>query len=60
VSHEEHFAQVTRLFLGYLKDRAALPAWERPNMLAKYLVTTEGARLARLAPVKPAPRIAPR
>jgi hypothetical protein len=60
VSHEEHFAQVTRLFLGYLKDRAALPAWERPNMLAKYFVTTEGARLARLGPVKPAPRIAPR
>ena len=36
VGHEAHFAQVTRNFLGYLRDRSTLPAWERPNMLAKY------------------------
>jgi predicted dehydrogenase len=40
--HEAHFAQVTAQFLGYLKNRRALPAWERPNMLAKYYVTTLG------------------
>jgi predicted dehydrogenase len=60
VSHEEHFAQVTLRFLKFLKDRRELPAWERPNMLAKYYVTTEGARLARTVPSSPAPRIAPR
>ena len=29
------------------RDRSALPAWERPNMLAKYYVTTTGAELSR-------------
>jgi len=37
-----------------------LGAEVRVTIPAKYFVTTEGARLARLAPVKPAPRIAPR
>jgi predicted dehydrogenase len=60
VSHEEHFGQVTRLFLGYLKDRGRMPASERPNMLSKYYVTTEGARMARLGPAQVAPRVAPR
>ena len=40
VGHEAHFAEVTREFLRMLRDRRALPAWERPNMLAKYFVTT--------------------
>ena len=40
VGHEAHFAQVTGKFLGYLKNPASLPAWERPNMLTKYYVTT--------------------
>jgi predicted dehydrogenase len=56
VGHEEHFAQVTRRFLQYMRDRGTLPAWERPNILAKYYVTTEGVRLARLSPSRPAPR----
>jgi predicted dehydrogenase len=60
IGHEEHFAQVTRAFLRYLGDRSTLPAWERPNMLAKYYVTTEGTALARKAPVQVAPRRAPR
>jgi predicted dehydrogenase len=47
VGHEAHFAQVTRQFLQYLKNPAALPAWEKPNMLAKYYVTTRGVELAR-------------
>ena len=60
VGHEEHFAQVTRRFLQYVRDRGTLPAWERPDMLAKYYVTTEGVRLARLSSPRPAPRRAPR
>jgi len=57
--HEAHFARVTRNFLNYLKDRAALPAWEGPNMLAKYFVTTTGTELSHQSPPRPAPRIAP-
>jgi hypothetical protein len=47
VGHEEHFAQVTERFLGYFKNPKSLPAWERPNMLAKYYVTTKGVELSR-------------
>lgn len=46
VSHEEHFAQVTRQFFEYLKNPKALPAWEKPNMLAKYYVSTKGVEMA--------------
>jgi predicted dehydrogenase len=60
VGHEAHFAQVTNRFLTYLKDRKALPAWERPNMVAKYYVTTKGAEMSRQHTSEPAPRIAPR
>jgi len=47
VGHEAHFAQVTRQFFEYVKNPKALPAWEKPNMLAKYHVTTAGVELAR-------------
>ena len=47
MSHEAHFAQVATNFLGYIRDRGTLPAWERPNMLAKYYVTTTGTELSR-------------
>jgi predicted dehydrogenase len=60
VGHEAHFAQVTGRFLSYLRDRRALPAWERPNMLAKYYVTTKGTELSREGPPRQAPRLAPR
>ena len=60
VGHEAHFAQVTANFLKHLRDRRTLPAWERPNMLAKYYVTTRGTELSRIGPPRPAPRIAPR
>jgi predicted dehydrogenase len=60
VGHEAHFAQVTASFLKYLRDRRTLPAWERPNMLAKYYVTTKGTELSRNGPPRPAARIAPR
>ena len=40
VGHEAHFAQVVEEFLKYLKSPQSMPAWERPNMLAKYFTTT--------------------
>ena len=49
VGHEAHFAAVTERFLGYLRTRQ-LPAWEVPNMLAKYSTTTRAVELARRNP----------
>jgi predicted dehydrogenase len=43
--HEAHFARVTEKFLQYFKDKK-LPAWEVPNMLAKYYTTTSALELA--------------
>ncbi|HOC55177.1 MAG TPA: putative oxidoreductase C-terminal domain-containing protein [Verrucomicrobiota bacterium] len=45
VSHEQHFAQVTEKFLGYLAA-GRMPEWEVPNMLAKYYTTTQAHRLS--------------
>jgi hypothetical protein len=42
VGHEAHFAQVVQEFLAYLRTPKSLPGWERPNLLAKYYVTTVG------------------
>jgi hypothetical protein len=58
--HEAHFAQVTASFLQYLRQRRTLPAWERPNMTAKYYVTTTGTELSRKSPSRAAARIAPK
>jgi len=60
VGHEAHFAQVTGEFLRFVRDRRAMPAWERPNMLAKYYVTTTGREMSYKGPPGAAPRIAPR
>jgi predicted dehydrogenase len=49
VGHEAHFGEVARQFLHFLEQHATLPAWEKPNMLAKYFITTEGVRLSLLA-----------
>ena len=38
----------------------AMPAWERPNMLAKYFVTTRGTELGHRSAPQAAPRLAPR
>jgi predicted dehydrogenase len=46
VGHEAHFAQVVGEFLKYLKSLQSMPVWERPNMLAKYFVTTTGVQLS--------------
>ena len=59
VGHEAHFAEVTREFLRMLRGRRALPAWERPNMLAKYFVSTKGTELSHERPPAAAARIAP-
>ncbi len=39
-THEEHFAQVTEKYLGFLQS-GTMPEWEVPNMLAKYYLTTK-------------------
>jgi hypothetical protein len=59
VGHEAHFGSVTTHFLEYLRDRSSMPRWERPNMLAKYYVTTKGTELSRQSPPHVAPRLAP-
>ena len=43
--HEAHFARVTENFLNYLKNKN-MPAWEVPNMLAKYYTTTKALDIA--------------
>ncbi|MFA6560797.1 MAG: putative oxidoreductase C-terminal domain-containing protein [Verrucomicrobiia bacterium] len=44
VGHEAHFAQVAEKYLQFLGGK--MPAWEVPNMIAKYFVTTEAFRLS--------------
>ena len=46
VGHEAHFAQVVAEFLQYLQAPKSMPAWERPNLLAKYFTTTTGAQMS--------------
>jgi predicted dehydrogenase len=47
VGHEEHFAQVASQFFDYLRSPKSMPAWERPNMLAKYYVSTKGVEMSQ-------------
>jgi predicted dehydrogenase len=47
VGHEAHFAQVASRFFEYMKSPKSIEAWERPNMLAKYYVSTKGVELAQ-------------
>ncbi len=47
VGHEAHFAEVTAQFLRYLDDPKSMPSWEKPNMMAKYFVTTQGVAMSR-------------
>jgi hypothetical protein len=44
--HEAHFARVTKKFLEYLQ-KGNMPAWEVPNMLAKYYTTTTALQMAK-------------
>lgn len=43
--HEAHFGRVTEKFLEYLKN-GNMPAWEVPNMIAKYYTTIQGLEVA--------------
>ena len=52
VGHEAHFAQVAEGFLDCVA-KGALPDWEVPGMIAKYLTTTGALEIAL---GKPAPR----
>jgi predicted dehydrogenase len=52
VGHEQHFAQVTEKYLGYLAA-GKLPDWEVPNMLTKYATTTAAYRLSHLNSGRP-------
>ena len=47
VDHDAAFAAFTRRFLACVADPALLPARERPNLLAKYRVTTGAVALSR-------------
>ena len=44
--HEAHFGQVMENFLTFVKD-GKLPAWEVPNMIAKYYTTIQALELAK-------------
>ena len=59
LGHESHFAEVMSRYLDYLSGRARIPTWERPNMLAKYYVTTTGTEMSRRSEARVAPRLAP-
>lgn len=56
IGHEAHFARLTRQFLDYVHHPESLPAWEKPNLLAKYYLTTAGLELARLTAPQPSTR----
>jgi predicted dehydrogenase len=49
VGHEAHFAQVAHNFFAYMALPKSMPAWERPNMLAKYFISTKGVELGQKA-----------
>jgi predicted dehydrogenase len=45
VGHEAHFAEVTKKYLGYLKE-GKLPEWEKSALLSKYYTTTKALEFA--------------
>jgi predicted dehydrogenase len=45
--HESHFAKVLNEFIRHFRAREGIPSCERPNLLAKYYVTTRAVELAR-------------
>jgi hypothetical protein len=45
----DYFLMVAEMFAGYVRQPSTLPKWERPNMLAKYWITTQGVKAAREA-----------
>ncbi|WP_439627269.1 putative oxidoreductase C-terminal domain-containing protein [Gemmata sp.] len=49
-THEDHFATVMDEFVRYFHNPRAVPAWERPNTLGKYYITTKAIEMARNKP----------
>ncbi|WP_018628228.1 putative oxidoreductase C-terminal domain-containing protein [Niabella aurantiaca] len=49
--HEAHFGQVMQRYLQFLKEKN-MPAWEVPNMIAKYFTTTSALELAKKSETK--------
>ena len=47
LGHDPRFALFARRFLDYVQNPQALPAFEGPNLVAKYFVCTESVALAR-------------
>lgn len=45
IGHEQHFEEVTKKYLRFLKD-GSMPEWEIPNMIVKYYTTTEAFKFA--------------
>ena len=45
--HEAHFAAVMDEYVRYFHSPRAVPPWERPNLLAKYFITTRAVERAR-------------
>ena len=43
----EYFLLIADRFAGYVRHPGTLPSWEKPNMLAKYWVTTQGVKKAK-------------
>ena len=46
VGHEAHFGQVAEEFLGFVKS-GQMPAWEGPNLLAKYRTIMDAYTMSR-------------
>ena len=47
IPDEQYFALLTARFLGYMRNPGTLPAWEKPNMITKYYITTRAVEMAR-------------
>ncbi len=45
IGHEEHFGEVTKNYLKYLREEN-IPEWEVPNMLVKYYTTSQASTMA--------------
>ena len=45
IGHEEHFGEVTKKYLEYLK-KGNIPEWEIPNMIVKYYTTSQASEMA--------------
>ena len=47
IPDEQYFGMLTQRFLGYMRNPGTLPAWEKPNMITKYYITTRAVEMAR-------------